>query len=81
MNDIINDKGEINETFILAKLSHTRNWISELSRVRHSIPNSWKPLLKADNSIKSMVSTNFSTPFNRNCNINQLNNKAFRTSF
>ena len=81
VNDIINDKGEINETFILAKLSHTRNWISELSRVRHSIPNSWKPLLKADNSIKSMVSTNFSTPFNRNCNINQLNNKAIKNKF
>ena len=57
VNDVINDKGEIAENVIYNKLLNKSNWISEISKLKIAIPNSWKVILKSEYSLKCKVKT------------------------
>ena len=42
VNDLINEKGEIAENVIYNKLINKSNWISQISKTKVALPNSWK---------------------------------------
>lgn len=79
INDILNKNGKIDETIFNKLIDHS-NWISELFRVKHAIPNSWKEILKSESSIKTAVK-NDKTVFGSNINIAFLNNQDIRNKF
>ena len=57
INDIIDEAGNISEKVILNKLSNKKNWITEVTKLKKSIPSDWIVKLKSQASIKSRVST------------------------
>ena len=80
INDVIDDKGEIKETLV-NKLQNKVNWISEIAKLKYSIPKLWKKLLKSEASIKSTVKTNTNHVFGINCYISKLNNTDINRKF
>ena len=57
INDIIDQKGNISQKVILEKLKSKPNWISELLKLKNSIPKLWVNTLKSDISLKTFVNT------------------------
>ena len=81
INDVIDDNGEIKET-VLNKLVVKTNWISEISKLHLSIPNTWKRTLSSEASSKSYVKTDIrASDFGKNCNIGKLNNRELKLKF
>ena len=53
MNYIINKRGNISEEIITSKLRNQRNWISEYSKLKKSLPKQWTDKLKSEESFKN----------------------------
>ena len=79
INDIIDKKGNLTETFILEKLENKCNWISEFHILKMSIPKEWFSILSKENSIYSKVNICTTKIRWRNnlLNAEELNNKMF----
>ena len=79
INDIIDELGNISENTILSKLVDKSNWISEINKLKLSVPPSWKRLLKSYNSTQTKVKTKLSLKIghlNEIVNLNLTNNKS-----
>ena len=68
INDIIDKRGNISEEMIISKLRNKRNWISEFSKLKKSIPKQWTDKLKSEESIKTKVHINRTKTKLRDCN-------------
>ena len=79
VNDLINEKGEIAENVIYNKLINKSNWISQISKIKIALPNSWKFILKSENSLKTKVKTQLKTEIyvskGKTIDLENINNK------
>jgi hypothetical protein len=80
VNDILDKNGKIKET-LLNNLLDKRNWISEISKLKASIPKKWNPILKSEQSLKSQVNINKRSNFGENINIENFENKDIQQLF
>ena len=78
INDIIDEFGNISEKIILTKLSDKSNWISEIHKLKLSVPPSWKSILKSYNSTQTKVKTKLTLKIghsNESVDLNSTKNK------
>ena len=55
INDIIDEKGNISENYILRKLKFKHNWMIEITKIKNAIPKDWTLVLQKHDSIKTKV--------------------------
>ena len=55
VNDLLNNENVLNFDDVRTKLISKRNWMSEISIVKSSIPTTFKDVLLSENSIKSKI--------------------------
>ena len=55
INDIIDEKGNISENYILQKLKFKHNWMIEITKIKNAIPKEWTLVLQKHDSIKTKV--------------------------
>ena len=55
INDIIDEKGNISENYILQKLKFKHIWMIEITKIKNAIPKEWTLVLQKHDSIKTKV--------------------------
>ena len=55
LNDILDETGSITQDYIYERLQYKSNWIAEYNILKKSIPSAWIPILKSENSVRSIV--------------------------
>ena len=69
--------GKISETLVYNKLTNKTNWISEMSILRASIPQSWKTFIYSEESIKTKIKKSLCIKIG-NSEFKNLNNKEIK---